>query len=215
MATNRPTFRPTENGPYVLENAGKLTRIADGRIFEIEGKAALCRCGGSRNKRFCDGTHTTSGFTSAKDPDRVPDKRESYEGRELTIHDNRGLCAHSARCTDNLKSVFRLGTEPWIDPDGATGDEIKKTIAMCPSGALSWSIGGTEYRDRGGEPQILIAPHGPYAIAGGVNLEGVEMMEGGTLDHFDLCRCGKSKNKPFCSGAHWEVDFDEDAPPRE
>jgi CDGSH-type Zn-finger protein len=40
-------------------------------------------------------------------------------------------------------------------------------------------------------------------------------MKGGTLDHFDLCRCGKSANKPFCSGAHWYVDFDDDAPPRE
>ena len=86
---------------------------------------------------------------------------------------------------------------PWINPDGAPRDEVVKTVSTCPSGALSYSVDGKEYRDRGGAPRILIAPHGPYAIGGGADLEGVELLEGGTLDHFDLCRCGKSKNKPF------------------
>lgn len=215
MSEKRPRFTPTENGPYLLDGARALVRVADGKTFEVDGRVALCRCGGSSNKPFCDGTHAKNGFRSAKDPDRVPDRREDHEGEEITIHDNRGLCAHSARCTDNLKQVFRLGVEPWIDPDGAPPEEIVKVVSMCPSGALSYSIDGEEHRDRGGEPKILIAPHGPYAIVGGADLEGVELLEGGTLDHFDLCRCGQSRNKPFCSGAHWDVEFDEDAPPRE
>ena len=58
---------------------------------------------------------------------------------------------------------------------------------------------------------MKLAPNGPYVIMGAAaDLEGVELLEGGTLDHFDLCRCGKSKNKPFCSGAHWYVHFDKE-----
>ena len=213
--SKRPQITPTENGPYLLDNCEKIIRMAGGKVFEVEGKVALCRCGGSKNKPFCDGTHMSNGFTSAKEADRSPDKRDDYEGDGITIHDNRGLCAHAGRCTDNLKSVFKLGTEPWIDPKGATAEEIIKVINMCPSGALSYSIDGVEHAERGGDPQVILAPHGPYVFIGGVDLEGVDSMEGGTSDHVTLCRCGESKNKPFCSGAHWYVDFDQDAPPRE
>jgi CDGSH-type Zn-finger protein len=61
---------------------------------------------------------------------------------------------------------------------------------------------------------IAFVPNGPYVVRGGAELDGAELLEGATTDHFALCRCGKSKNKPFCSGAHWEVQFDEDAPKR-
>jgi CDGSH-type Zn-finger protein len=213
--SKRPKITPTPDGPYLLENCDRITRFFDGKVYELDGPVRLCRCGGSKNKPFCDGTHATNGFKGAKDPDRVPDKRENYDGDSITIHDNRGLCAHSARCTDNLKTVFRLGIEPWIDPNGAPREEIIKVISMCPSGALSYSIDGEEYSERGGEPEVIVWPHGPYVFRGGADIAGAELMEGGTLDHFDLCRCGKSKNKPFCSGAHWYVEFDEDAPPRD
>jgi CDGSH-type Zn-finger protein len=210
--SDRPKITPTENGPYLIENCRKITRMSDGKIYEIDGRAALCRCGGSKNKPFCDGTHKTNGFTSAKDPERLPDQRDDYAGQSITIHDNRSLCAHSGRCTDNLAKVFKLGTEPWIDPDGDTAEEIARVVSMCPSGALGYSIEGTENRDRGGDPQVILAPNGPYVIVGGADLEGTELPKGGTPDRLALCRCGQSQNKPFCSGKHWYVQFDEDAP---
>lgn len=211
--SDQPRITPTEDGPYRIDGADQITRMRDGEAVPLEGTAFLCRCGGSRNKPFCDGTHARIGFSGAKDPDRVPDRRDSYtsaDGR-ITIQDNRGLCAHAARCTDNLASVFRLGTEPWIDPDGASAAAIAETVEKCPSGALSYTLEGTEHRDRGGSPSVGFAPGGPYVIAGGVDLVDVDMPEGATTDHYALCRCGASQNKPFCSGAHWNVDFDEDA----
>jgi len=211
--SDRPRITPTEDGPYLIEGAGEITRMRDGEAVPLDATVALCRCGGSQNKPFCDGTHARIGFSGAKDPDRVPNRRDSYasaDGR-IAIQDDRGLCAHAARCTDNLASVFRLDTEPWIDPDGAAAAEIASVVEKCPSGALSYTFDGTEHLERGGSPSIGYAPGGPYVVTGGVELVGVDMPDGSTTDHFTLCRCGASQNKPFCSGKHWTVDFDEDA----
>ncbi len=202
----------TENGPYLLSSADSFARFPDGKSYQVKGNAALCRCGGSKNKPFCDGTHSKNGFSGAKESDRTPDRREEYAAAGITVHDNRGLCAHAGRCTDGLPDVFRLRQEPFIDPQAGSPEEIAGTIKQCPSGALSYSIAGTEHRDRGGDAAFGFAPGGPYVVKGGAELENAELLEGGTTDHFALCRCGKSTNKPFCSGAHWNVQFDEDAP---
>ena len=211
MTTSEPTITPIENGPYHLEGVSEITRWSDGQALPIDGRAMLCRCGGSANKPFCDGTHSRNGFSAEKDPDRLPDQRDSYtssDGR-LTIHDNRGLCAHASQCTDNLASVFRLRTEPFVDPDGATPDEIAAVIAMCPSGALSYTLDGVDHRDRNDQTSVAYPPGGPYVITN-VSLAGIDMPQGATDDHCTLCRCGESTNKPFCSGAHWNSNFDQD-----
>ncbi|MEM6996868.1 MAG: CDGSH iron-sulfur domain-containing protein [Myxococcota bacterium] len=200
-----------DNGPYLLSGVETITRLSDGTTFEISGNAALCRCGGSKNKPFCDGTHKTNGFSGDKDPNRVPDRAEHYAAAGITIRDNRGLCAHAGRCTDGSPDVFRLKKEPFVDPEAAPPEQIASTIRQCPSGALSYSIAGTDYTVRGGDALVGFVPGGPYVVKGGADLEGAALLEGGTTDHFALCRCGKSTNKPFCSGAHWNVEFDEDA----
>lgn len=95
-----PTISPKENGPYLVTGCSVLKGMADGTVYPSAGTVALCRCGGSKNKPFCDGTHAKNGFTSARADDRVPDARDTYVGRGVTVHDNRGICAHAARCTD-------------------------------------------------------------------------------------------------------------------
>ena len=205
----KPVITPTPDGPYVVKELENFS-AAKGPL-ECKPTMALCRCGGSSNKPFCDGTHATNGFSSQKLEDRVKDKREDYVKGDLTIHDNRGICAHAGRCTDGLPSVWRLKTEPWIDPEGADDEKIIATIKQCPSGALSYSLQGREHRDHDGDPAIFIAPNGPYVITGGVDLADTVRGEGASTEHFDLCRCGGSKNKPFCDGAHWYRKFDEHA----
>ncbi len=114
----KPTIVPTENGPLKVTNCRVLKDLVGGKVYEVSSTVFLCRCGGSRTKPFCDGSHTTNGFSDAKDPNRVPDRRDEYVGAGITVFDNRGICAHAATCSDNLESVFKLGQEPWIDPDG-------------------------------------------------------------------------------------------------
>jgi CDGSH-type Zn-finger protein len=205
----KPTVTPSSNGPYLVKGLETL-RNSKGEKLEIKASIALCRCGASQNKPFCDGTHTKIGFSSAKLEGRVEDKRDDYAGRGVTIHDNRGICAHAGFCTDRLASVFKLGQEPWIDPNGAQAEQIIEAVKRCPSGALSYSVEGTEHRDQDREPIITIAPNGPYVVAGGPELLGEERGQGASTEHYTLCRCGGSKNKPFCDGTHWHIKFRDD-----
>jgi 3-phenylpropionate/trans-cinnamate dioxygenase ferredoxin subunit len=59
-----PTIQILPNGPYLV--AGKVTLLdATGKKIEAGEKIALCRCGASTNKPFCDGTHSKVGFEAA------------------------------------------------------------------------------------------------------------------------------------------------------
>lgn len=204
----RPSITPTRDGPYVVRDVTALSN----RSGSIEARPTmrLCRCGGSANKPFCDGTHARIGFSSAKLDGRVEDKREDHVGAGITIHDNRGICAPAGHCADALPSVFRLRHEPWIQPDGASRDEIVAAIRRCPSGALSYSIDGHEHRDREGAPAIFVSQNGPYVVSGGPDLLDTVWGEGASVEHYTLCRCGGSKNKPFCDGSHWYNGFADD-----
>ena len=199
---------PSPDGPYLVKDLEKFSN-QKGPI-ETKKTIALCRCGGSANKPFCDGTHSKIGFSSAKLDGHVEDNRDNYEGEQITIHDNRGICAHAGRCTDGLPPVFRLKQEPWIDPNASDSKEISGVIGKCPSGALSYSVDGVEHRDRDGEPAIFVAPDGPYLVSGGPELLDTSRSEGASTEHFTLCRCGGSKNKPFCDGTHWHIEFKDD-----
>jgi CDGSH-type Zn-finger protein len=203
----KPKIACLPDGPYKLVEPMPELRRSSGTPLGTAGTAALCRCGGSKNKPFCDGTHRTNGFSDANLADGKNDRRESYAGKRITIHDNRGLCSHAGFCTDSLKSVFRMGSEPWIDPDGAAVEEIIATVRKCPSGALSYSIDGVEHRDEERVPAVTVTDHGPYAVTGGVELVGATFGDGASREHYTLCRCGASKNKPFCDGSHWHANF--------
>jgi CDGSH-type Zn-finger protein len=212
----KPKIACLPNGPYYLLNdptpaAVPNLRRANGESCVTVAGIALCRCGGSRNKPFCDGTHGTIGFTDERTADDSLNRRVDYVGKRITIHDNRGICAHAGICTDRLEAVFRMNQEPWIDPDGASAAEILDTVAKCPSGALSCSIDGVEHRDQDREPMVQVTDDGPYAITGGIELVGVPFAANASKEHYTLCRCGASKNKPFCDGSHWQVGFQDRA----
>jgi len=100
-----------------------------------------------------------------------------------------------------------MNSKPWIDPDGADVEAIIETIKKCPSGALSYSIEDVEYRDQTREPMITVSKDGPYCVTGGVELKDQPRGEGASDEHCTLCRCGASKNKPFCDGSHWQIKF--------
>jgi CDGSH-type Zn-finger protein/truncated hemoglobin YjbI/ferredoxin len=213
-------IQAARNGPYLVTNA----RLRDhlGTDIPAPPATALCRCGGSATKPFCDGSHASNGFTDAKDPKRVPDRLDSYPGVAVTVLDNRGTCQHSGLCTDRLPNVFRAGQEPFVAPSGARADDIVSAVRNCPSGALSFAVDAQAARgqtDWGGtrEPAIEVSLDGPYRITGGIALTGADgtdaaRNQGASREHFAICRCGHSQNKPFCSGMHWYVGFRDPLP---
>jgi CDGSH-type Zn-finger protein len=201
-----PTIECSPDGPYVVRNLESLRNSRGDRI-PVKAVVALCRCGESASKPFCDGTHTKNGFSSVKRVDRSAYKRDDYKGQRITIHDNRAICAHARDCTDSLAAVFKYGSQPWIDPDGAAIDAIIDTIRRCPSGALSYSLDGVEQQAMAREPAITVTKDGPYAVVGGVGLIGQRWGQGASTEHYTLCRCGASKNKPFCDGRHRSTGF--------
>ncbi|MDN5847202.1 MAG: CDGSH iron-sulfur domain-containing protein, partial [Candidatus Nitrosocosmicus sp.] len=79
----------------------------------------------------------------------------------------------------------------------------------CPSGALSYSMDGIEYNKiKDDQPLVTISKDGPYIITGGIELLGErQIAEGASKEHYVLCRCGASNNKPFCDGSHYGIDF--------
>jgi CDGSH-type Zn-finger protein/truncated hemoglobin YjbI/ferredoxin len=168
-------------------------------------------------KPFCDGAHASNGFTDAKDPHRVPDRRDAYQGQQVTVFDNRGICQHSGLCTDRAPTAFRTDADPFVAPSGARMDEIVRAVRDCPSGALSLAFDGEEARSLADwhgrrEQAIEVTQDGPYRVTGGIALTDasgadVPRAQGSSREHYALCRCGHSQNKPFCSGMHWYVEF--------
>ena len=221
-----PAIVTAKNGPYLVTNVTTV-RTPLGGDMPVPPMLALCRCGASAIKPFCDGAHATSGFTDDKDPNRVPDQRGTYPGVQVTIFDNRGICQHSGRCTDRAPAAFRTNAEPFVAPSGGRLDELVRAVRDCPSGALSLAFdgadGAAEDRDLADwhgtrERAIEVTQDGPYRVTGGIPLAGADGADvpraaGSSLEHYALCRCGHSQNKPFCSGMHWYVDFRDPARP--
>jgi CDGSH-type Zn-finger protein len=229
ITKERPKILPLPNGPYYLLNDLKPKTVENlqnskGELLSTVSGVALCRCGASKNKPFCDGTHSIIGFstdnkvgesTSSNSVETkiIKDKRKDYLGRRITVHDNRRICSHAAECINNLPSVFKLNSRPWIDPDASEVNKIVDTIEKCPSGALSYSIDGIEYRDQNDRnPMVTVSKNGPYVVTGGVELIGnnIQFGDGASKEHYTLCRCGASNIKPFCDGMHKVINFKDD-----
>ena len=219
----KPKILTLPNGPYYLINemepkVVENLRNSNGESLSTICGIALCRCGASKNKPFCDGTHGIIRFLNndtevTETGHIVKDKRKTYAGKKIIIHDNRKICSHAAECVNNLPSVFKFDARPWIDPEAATLEESINTIRKCPSGALSYSIDGVEYKDQNErKPMVTVSKEGPYIITGGVELIGdnLQFGDGASKEHYTLCRCGASRNKPFCDGMHRVINFKDD-----
>lgn len=206
MSEKKPMIVLTRYSPYYVIDMDEIQK-ADGETIPLDPVAALCRCGGSSHKPFCDGTHQTNGLNEGKKKDRVPDSVKPYVGEGITILDNRGVCSHDGSCIRLLPRVFRKSHLPWIDPDGAPVAQIIDVIEQCPSGALSYQLGSRRYQDLETAPSISLQQNGPLKIQGAILLKDDKGNQPECREHYTLCRCGGSKNKPFCDGAHQDNGF--------
>ena len=204
----------TSHGPYRV-TGDVVIFDAEGNLLRDGGTWCLCRCGGSRNKPFCDATHGLKGFDGAESADHgsIADRRDRYVADGITVFDDRSRCAHFGQCTDRLPAVFRADAEPFVDPHNAAPDSIADVVAGCPSGALAYARGGDgDTVETAAEPSITPIVDGPYRVRGAIQVVGADGRAYERRERQTLCRCGQSKNKPFCDGSHWYAGFRDPLP---
>jgi len=203
LRKRKPTITVVKNGPYIIKGLEHF-RDSAGRELPVQSAISLCRCGASKNKPYCDGSHTKIGFVGEKDPNRVTREINEWKGKRITIVDNSDVCCRDRACVTNLPQVFEEE-----NPDAATVKEIIETIRKCPSGALTYKMGGRHCQAFNREPAITVAQNGPLKVVGGIRLKDEMQSQPACPEHYTLCRCGHSKNKPFCDGSHLDVGFPE------
>ncbi len=142
---------------------------------------------------------------------------KDYEGDGIVVHWEPERCIHSAVCIRGLPSVFDTDVRPWVEPTGASADEVATVVDTCPSRALTYTRtdGAPEgpgsraaVQSAGSEPVVVTPrPNGPLVVMGELRVlgaDGDELSQGSR--HF-FCRCGGSENKPFCDGTHKRNGF--------
>jgi CDGSH-type Zn-finger protein len=210
----------TKNGPYrvtgsvplavaMIETNAEGESIAwgAGRSFRASERVALCRCGGSANKPFCDGTHAIIGFDGTETASREPYVRQAelLDGPAMQLADAQILCAFARFCDPNGQVWSQVGSSDIPQ----TRANLIRQAGACPSGRLvpidkasgqavepdlPQSIGVVE--DPGQECS------GPLWVRGGIELIGSDGTAYEVRNRMTLCRCGRSENKPFCNGSH-------------
>lgn len=198
------TIEPRPNGPLVLKGV-RTIRGEAGEALQVKPVTVLCRCGHSRNKPYCDGSHKVVGFRS--DDETTPAGRDrviSYDGADVTVTYNPRLCSHAAECSRLAGRVFNANEKPWVQPDRGSRAEIEAVVAACPSGALA--LAGRAHRLPEGRADVQVERNGPYWVLG-ATIDAPVPGEGSCPGKFVLCRCGLSGNKPYCDGTHRDAGW--------
>ena len=218
---NAQKIKVSKNGPYLVsgripiqeqviitDSDGTPIEWRAGTKYPPQEKCALCRCGQSKNKPFCDGTHVKVGFdgTETAGQESYLNQPKEIDGPALKLTDVEDLCA-SARFCHRAGGIWNL-----VPKSG--NPEAKRTAIEeacdCPSGRLV-------VRDKNAnkiiEPDFeksiglvedpVVGVSGPIWVRGGIPVESADGKTYKVRNRVTLCRCGKSSNKPFCDSSHY------------
>ncbi|MFG2058797.1 ferritin-like domain-containing protein [Micromonospora sp. NPDC048930] len=217
------------DGPYVVSGEVPLRRKRKivsaenddaltwktGDNLATERTYALCRCGHSSAKPFCDGTHARIGFDGTETADVRPyeELQHVHDGVGISAQRVGELCIHAAFCIGRTKPIAAMLADT---DDSDVRSNIMSRIDHCPSGSYSYAL------HRGGDS---IEPDLPQAISvleeenglasalwvtGGVPVVRADGQPLQTRNRMTLCRCGHSANKPLCDGTHRKIGFHEE-----
>jgi CDGSH-type Zn-finger protein len=213
---DEPSITTTPNGPYLVSGARLVVKVpvhteqgepiawATGPTIPTNERYALCRCGHSARKPFCDGTHARIEFEADEsDAGSYAERSKAYEGTGVVVRDDRSICVHSGFCGNEVTNVWKMVRHT---DDTTVRSQMIAMVERCPSGALTYSIG-----DEPIEPDlatdIAVVPDGPLFVSGAipVTLSDGTVLEG--RNRMTLCRCGESAHKPLCDGSHKDAGF--------
>ena len=131
-----------------------------------------------------------------------------YKGRKISVTYDSERCIHAKECVRGAPTVFDSNSEPWVNPDNADTGTIAAVIQRCPTGALHYQAANSTLAERpDASNSAKTVPDGPLYLRGSINVvtESGEAVLSDT--RMALCRCGASKNKPFCDNSHFAVAF--------
>ena len=205
---------PLRTADYVYSNEGEPMTWSFGDVDAdvSDDPVALCRCGGSSNKPFCDGTHQDRDWDSTDADQPAASYRErarhkkSPEGVDHELLDDTKLCMHAGQCGTAKTNVWKM--MPATDDTETLGTVIRM-VEKCPSGRLSNVIGG-EVVEPALPEAVNVVPGGPLWVTGGLTVTTASGNDLERRNRVTLCRCGASSNKPLCDGTHADIDFDTD-----
>jgi CDGSH-type Zn-finger protein len=230
------------NGPYLVYGNVPLVRkrkiVSPERrsivwekteVLETEETYAVCRCGQSSSKPFCDGTHARSGFDGTESAEtRVSAERVKVlpgsiaaesgevvlEGAGIVVKRDPYLCMRAGFCVGRLKGIpaMMAGAD-----DSDVRAHIIGMIERCPSGSYTYALapGGPDIEPDLPAAIAVTAEEGDLAgalwVTGGIPVVRSDGQPFETRNRVTLCRCGRSRNKPLCDGTHRDIDFHESA----
>jgi len=214
-----------EDGPYLVEGRvplahqhivaneqGESLEWREGERVPTEEPYALCRCGRTGHKPFCDGTHGKIGFDGTETASRAPyeEQAERIEGPEMALKDAESLCAFARFC-DPHGRVWNL-VERTDQPRARR--LVEHEAGHCPGGRLVAEDRATgKALEPHFEPSIGLVQDtakkisGPLWVRGGIPVIGADGVAYEVRNRVALCRCGASSNKPFCDGTHASFGF--------
>jgi uncharacterized Fe-S cluster protein YjdI len=141
-------------------------------------------------------------------PEQERGAQRVYANHAIEVVWEPKLCIHVRNCVRGLPHVFDAGRRPWVDVDAADAGAIAATILTCPTGALHFRrLDGGAQEEEPSATTVEPHPDGPMFVRGQVRIvdnEGRLIREDTRLA---LCRCGASRNKPFCDGSHRRIGF--------
>lgn len=222
---DQPRIQVTQNGPYLVtgsvpiqvqiiatDAAGEPNAWVEGDPVAAPASYLLCRCGNSANKPFCDGTHNRVPFNGTETADRTPysEQAQALDGPALALTDAQPLCASARFC--HLNGTVWRQVRHTDDPTVAA--QFVRQVGDCPSGRLvAWD------KTTGAPLEPVLPPSiglvqdpakgvsGPLWVRGGITVEAADGTAYEVRNRQTLCRCGASRNKPFCDGSHIVVGF--------
>ena len=151
--------------------------------------------------------------------------RRAYETEQIRVHWDSSRCIHTGICLRKLPQVFDVRRRPWVDVNAADADAIADAVERCPTGALRHErLDGIEGEVPARPTRVVPIEDGPLLLVGDLD---VRAPTGDRITHearLTLCRCGMSRNQPFCDNSHLRSNWQSGAtsepndpppPPRE
>lgn len=209
------------NGPYLVKGGLPVNRVRvtfdklgvplDYEVVEqypAKENQSLCRCGNSKSRPFCDGTHNKIYFAGREEADKSPFQKKARKlvGRNLILLDYRELCMGIGYC-------HRAGST-WVNARFSDKEDRRElailTSQLCPSGRLVACDKQTEQPiEQDWQPSISIIEDPRVSTNCPIWMKGnipVQSQDGSFYEvrfRVTLCSCGKSRIKPFCDGRHY------------